>query len=254
MKLEQLLGFSAQEKKLYRVLNDKPMTVAQVSDGSSLPRMTVHYALERFMKRGLVKRLKRDKTFKYFKVAPQEIFKNLDVFQSHPVNEKFETEIHTGYDIIAKVYKQLIAESENKRLRTIQTTASTKVIYETYPLEQLHNFDELINNLNVIVDDIVEETFFRPIFNRYPDKFEVVIESFLDRTLVTHVIPINILQFTNDVVISLRLVALIDWQTETLTLIKSQQQHKIFLSFYNLLSTYARKTSFKELAKPYLKN
>lgn len=253
MKFTQLLGFSTTEKQIYKVLSSRPQTIAELVETSELPRMTVHYALERFMNRGLVSRIKRKKHFRYLKISPHDIFKSLDVFNNSLITTSLDTTIFTDYDQIVLLYRTLIEESENNRLRTIQTTVSTKNIYDRCSLEQLHELDRMMNESGVIVDDIVEATFFRPIFQKYPDDFEIIIKSFLERTLVTNVVPENTLGFKNDLVISPESVALIDWQAETAIHITSDQLHLMFLSFYNLLTTFSTKASFRELANPYLK-
>lgn len=257
---ERLLGLSSKERRVYRSLDETPLPVSEIRKETSLPRMTVHYALERLWKRGLLERVKRNKRFLYSRVPWEQLLKQLLPTQGVPeggtripVSESADIIIHKGWNGIYAMYKRITEENKGQRLHTIQTTFSTKHIFENYSLEQLDSLHELMKENEIIVEDIVESDFFEPVFSRFGEEdFESAVNSFLDRLTVTYVLPENYIDFTTDMVIFKDVVVFIDWSKQIAFEVKTDQIVEMCMNFYEILREKAEKTRFGDLAKKYM--
>jgi DNA-binding Lrp family transcriptional regulator len=257
----QVLGLSDKEKKVYDALSvDEPQSVTKVGKEAGIPRMTAHYALQRFLERGLAERIKRDNQFLYTKVSFAELAKDVLLPEgeissgalSVPVGEEVDLVVYKGFEEILQMYEKISANHPHKRLKTIQTTASTDHIYANFSIERLDEVHKIMNEHDIIVEDVVEKDFFAPMYKHYPDDFKAAAESFLGRTTVTYALPENYIDFTTDMAIFDDLVVFIDWAKPVAIVVRTDQIVAMCLSFYGILKSKAEKIQFRELAKPYL--
>lgn len=259
MSLENLLGFTSKEKRLYNFLDREPQNVADIARGASLPRMTTYYILQRFRERGLVKRVKRENQFRYFLIPPEEVF--VDVLSANnvslgniviPLEAEEGITIHRGMDGIYTLYERVCTEKAKERVYGIQTTISTEYIYNHYSLEELDRLHVLMTKNELIIEDIIEEDFFRPIYERYESGFESAVQTFLDRMLATYALPKGYLTFKSDMVIFNNVVIFIDWEKQVALEVRIQQVVNICLDLFRALKTQTRHIQFRELAKKYI--
>jgi predicted transcriptional regulator len=257
--LEQVLGFSKKEAGLYRVLNDEPLFVAEIAEKARLPRMTTHYALQRFLQRGLVRRVKRDKRFFYYRVSDTDLVRqliptgNTSVQEiSVPITNDTQIAIHRGWEGIYKMYERITRENVYRRIYTIQTTESTKHIFENYSVEKLDEIHKLMKENEVILEDIVEEDFFLPIYKKYKTDFKKAIGSFLDRLTATYVLPCNYIKFKSDMVVGREVVVFIDWNKQIAVEVRAKEVVHMCYELFQTFKSQARHVQFQELATPYL--
>lgn len=258
---EQALGLSDKEKKVYQALsNGEPQSVTEVGREADVPRMTAHYALQRFLERGLAERVKRDNQFLYTKVSFAELAKDVLLPEgeissgalSVPVGEEVDLVVYKGFEEILQMYEKISASHPHQRLKTIQTTASTNHIYANFSIERLDTVHKIMNEHDIIVEDVVEKDFFAPMYKHYPDNFQEAAESFLDRTTVTYALPENYIDFTTDMAMFDDLVVFIDWEKPVAIVVRTDQIVDMCLSFYEILKSEAAKVQFRELAEEYL--
>lgn len=258
---EQALGLSDKEKKVYNALaTEEPQSVTEVGKEAGIPRMTAHYALQRFLERGLAERIKRDNQFLYTKVSFAELAKNVLLpggeissgALSVPVGEAVDLVVYKGFEEILQMYEKISANHPHKRLKTIQTTTSTDHIYANFSIERLDEVHKIMNKHDIIVEDVVEKDFFASMYKHYPDDFEAAAESFLDRTTVTYALPEDYIDFTTDMAMFDDLVVFIDWEKPVAIVVRTDQIVDMCLSFYEILKIKADKVQFRELAEPYL--
>jgi DNA-binding Lrp family transcriptional regulator len=258
---EQALGLSDKEKKVYDALaTDEPQSVTEVGKEADIPRMTAHYALQRFLERGLAERFKRDNQFLYTKVSFADLAKDVLLPEgeissgalSVPVGEEVDLVVCKGFEEILQMYEKISANHPHKRLKTIQTTASTDHIYANFSIQRLDEVHKIMNEHDIIVEDVVEKDFFAPMYKHYPDDFEAAAESFLGRTTVTYALPENYIEFTTDMAMFDDLVVFIDWEKPTALVLRTHQIVDMCLNFYEVLKSKAEKVQFRELAQDYL--
>ncbi|PSO45147.1 MAG: hypothetical protein BRC25_03035 [Parcubacteria group bacterium SW_6_46_9] len=257
---EQALGLSDKEIKVYQALTNDPQTVAEVTDNANVPRMTVHYALQRFLDRGLTERIKRNNKFLYTKVSFAELAKEALFPESGissgalsvPIGEGVDLVIYKGFEEILEMYEKITQNHPRQRLKTVQTTVSTGHIYANFSIERLDQVHKIMNKHDIIVEDVVEKDFFAPMYKHHADNFAEAAESFLDRTTVTYALPKDYINFTTDMAIFSDLVVFIDWEKPVAIVVRTAQIVQMCLSFYEILKDKANKVQFRELAEPYL--
>lgn len=257
--LETLLDLSKAESIVYHNLQVTPKNITEIRLECKLPRMTVHYALQRFLRRGIVERIKRNKRFLYFRVPSEKLFSRLFLNQPNLLPESFSIPltkeagiaVYHGKNSIYALYERICNENANKRLHTIQTTISTKQIYQQYDLVAIDAIHELMKENNIIVEDIVEEDMFDFVFEKFKKNFPNVMKTFLDRTLVTYVLPKNFISFTNDIILFKDVVVFINWVNQQAIEIRNKELIVMHFNFYDLLKQYSKRAHFKSIIAQY---
>jgi DNA-binding Lrp family transcriptional regulator len=258
---EQALGLFEKEKRVYNASSaDEPQSVTEVGKEAGIPRMTAHYALQRFLERGLTERIKRDNQFLYTKVSFVQLAKDVLLPEgeissgalSVPVGEEVDLVVYKGFEEILQMYEKISANHPHKRLKTIQTTVSTDHIYANFSIERLDEAHKIMNEHDIIVEDVVEKDFFAPMYKHYPENFEAAAESFLGRTTVTYALAEDYIDFTTDMAMFDDLVVFIDWEKPVAIVVRTDQIVAMCLRLYEILKRKAEKVQFRELAQGYL--
>lgn len=258
MTLEQTLGLNKKEKLLYSKLGTESLSIAEIARRTDLPRMTSHYIIQRLFDRGILTRKKRNKQYLYclvpvekliLEILPQSSMSPCNI--SLPIKEGTGIALYHGFDQIYNLYKKICEKNIKKRVCTIQTTASTQSIYNQFDLESLDKIHYLMTKNKLIIEDIVEEDFFDPIREKFKNNFNEIMKPFLDRQLVTYVIPKNCLSFTNDMVLFKDVVVFIDWPQEIAIEIKNEQIVRLCFDFFELLKDKSHKMQFANFAKSF---
>src|SRR3989344_2576797 len=256
---EKLLGLTAKELKIHRFLVAGRFVVAESVGGSHMPRMTAHHVLKRLLARDIIRRTKRQGHFYYTCVSRETLL--LSLFQNSafpngstmlPVTRGVGFSVHRGTHSIYSLYEKISRESAKQRIYTIQTTKSTEYIFTHYSVNELNRIHEIMKANEVILEDIVEADFFKPIYREYGKNFPKAVRSFFNRLTVTYAIPANVLSFSCDMVICRDVVVFIDWWEETALEIRSPEMVAICRDLFESFKKDAQTVHFSELAEPYV--
>lgn len=257
---ERIIGFTKDESKVYRALADEPFTVANVTKKTRLARMTCHYILIRFLKRGLVSRMKRQRHFLYTKISPEEVATHIATLSDSvgkselpSTSRDARVSVHKGKQSIYALYEKVCKESVGERVYTIQPTASTKYIFDHYSVHELDRLHVLMGENELIIDDIIEEDFFQPIYEKHGAGFESAIQTLLDRMTATYALPEGSLASKSDMVIFGDVVLFIDWKEEIALEIRVAEIVALCLDLFKTFKSQTRHIGFRDLAEPYIK-
>lgn len=256
---EIVLGLSLRERKIYRATSEHGGTVAVIAKNAALPRMTAHYAVARLFARGLLERKKRRGRFFYQRVSQEELFRRVLPEAgmpfgslSIPLTQEVGVTLHRGKKNIYVFYEKLCRENAGKRVRGIQTTVSTRYIFENYTKKEIDTLNALISRNNLIGEEIVEEDFFDPFFQKSKNNFANSLEIFLDRLGVTYVLPKNSITFTSDMVLFKNVATFIDWEREVAIEINNDEIMRMCSDLFESFKHEAHKMDYRDLVKKYL--
>jgi predicted transcriptional regulator len=266
-KQRRVLALSSREAAVSRALEHRPLRVAEISQKTRIPRMTIYSVLKTLMQRGLVEKnregsrtLYRAKSLRevYMLLSPggtlpQRHFGELEKEVRLQASESTEFVLYRGTSSIVNMYERLCADHKGKRFRGIQPDSSVRALLQKLSLDDIERVNRSISKNKLITEMIIESTYFDTVRERYPSPvFERWARQFLNRLAVVYTVEQRYLSFRNEVVIFRDTVYIVDWKEESATEIKNPETVAMFNTLFEMLVEAGERVEYRAMAKKFL--
>ena len=232
-----IFGLTDIEAKIVRKLTKSgSMGVSRISRETNIPHTTIHSALRRLGKQGLVRRLSRGYFSVWAVTQAEEIQKRLDravhSIGSDVSRERLEKKLDIGIPeteefltikgahAMLKVYQWYFINHRNDRISNIQTTHSLETIYKKLDAESVAQLNDLVKE-NRIEIDIVFADGIKSFYQYVAVQNKRIAKSMEEKATSVYLIPDLFMDFNAEVIVSHDLAFVANWEYETLILIKN---------------------------------
>jgi len=254
----QLLGFTNVEHRVFIALAfDQSYSVTELATKAKVPRTSTLPVLNRLSARGLVRKVSVGKKTLWKKTNPEKLRRSIISLsaqleiaeQVEAIEKEIAVKITTqsefmiikGAQNILKFQEKGIQENTGQRSYLIQGSRTGTVVEQLNLAPEFSRLNSLIKERGLITELLISETTLRG-YEAYMEKDIDWKHSMRDRLFVLYVVSTDLLADNAiDIIMSKNRVSVINWEEETLVIIKNQETVEVFLSWFHLLSTQAHK-------------
>lgn len=226
----KFLGLSDDERKIIDALSDaKSAKVTDLARTTKIPRTTVFFLLNKMKRRGLAERVtvKRHKEWKTVSSADiaNRLREALRAFEKQSGMAGMATgddagiELFQGRQNIREAYHKIFQASKNDRVYAIQGNMSARLSLQKIEKEYFFDFHRQFKKRDVILEGIIGKSALR-LFHEELGLEEL--RSHLGRLVVAYVVPDEYVNFDMDVLFFGRFVLLINFEKESVMVIKNE--------------------------------
>lgn len=239
----KVFGFSNAEAQILFVLDEAgPVTVSNLSRKGDIPRTTVYSALLRLKDRGFVRRVTKGQ--KKWKIVQRSKLKrlvqeNLNHFDSSAdVAEKEEIvggidaeevgiTVYRGKRQIQKAYESMLDLSKAERVFAIQGNKSAELALKKLEKQYLFDFHKKFREAHIIMEGI-NGKFALDLFKGLDVS---TLRSYLNRMLITSILPDRYMDFDEDVLVFRETVVFINLNEEIVIIVRNKALVEMFNHF-----------------------
>lgn len=235
--LFQYLGFDKAEILVFKALN-RQQRISELATNTSLPRMSVHKIIKRFLKRNLIEKSIIGKQ-KYYSISNNFV----NSFKNIPLNEYEKVIVHKGRQELFSLWDRF-SRAKGERIFGYQPNFVLKHSLEKIDLDELNKLNHRIKENKVIVESYVETGYIENVRKILGEKkFPTWIRGFR-RNAIVYEVPKNIFTSQYEMIIVRDSVFIADWQKEVAIEIRQQEMINILRQFFNLLSYSSTRVDF----------
>lgn len=245
--LDRLLALSFVERQVFDFLNnDERQSIAGISQELSLPRMTVHDAIQKLHGRGLLRAVRVGKRRVWKRTRPEKVVQQLQgisnvlleaedglVGESSEVHvsQGADVKVHTGAEKMFQVYKTQLARHKRVRVFVIQSGSSAKAALNSIPSNAWEEVNRTIGANKLIVEAVVTED----MMELYKEQSDDWIKSMEKRLAATRVVPEKFFSVAAELLLFPGMYIMADWEQGVLLEVKQENMHGAMRALYESL-------------------
>ncbi|MFM2424307.1 MAG: Sugar-specific transcriptional regulator TrmB [Candidatus Parcubacteria bacterium] len=254
----QILGLTDVEYKVFITVSFvESLSVSELATKAKVPRTSALPALNRLCERGLVRKVSQGKKTLWKKTNPEKLRRSiieltaqlaieselalLEQEVSVKTSAQSEFMIIKGAKNILKFQEKGIRENTGQRSYLIQGSRTGKVVEQLNLVSEFSRLNSLIKERGLVTELLISEKTLRG----YEVYMETDLEwkhSMRERLFLLYVVGADVLADNAiDIIIYKNSVSIINWEEETLAVIKNQETVDVLYSWFNLLTTQAEK-------------
>jgi DNA-binding Lrp family transcriptional regulator len=226
-------SLDATDTRILKVAGASPLSIAQLSKMSRLPRSTVAYRLPFLEKRGIVKSEKYGERFKYVAIAEPEVL--------HKAPVKFDSEITTyrGAEEMTDLWYKITSFPKHSRLYVIQPPNSLRHALRAFKGKDSIRISELVKE-RFIVDGITHQKSASILISSYDKSKDTseLVQAFKERLEDIVKIPDDFIDEDAEVNIINNHVIFMDWKNRIAVDIHNELIYRFMLSLYAKVKAY----------------
>lgn len=254
----QILGLTDVEYQVFTaVCFERSLTVTELALKAKVPRTSALPALNRLCERGLVRKVSLGKKTLWKKTNPEKLRRSISELAAQlaiesqlalleqdvlvKISTQSEFMIIKGAKNILKFQEKGILENTGQRSYLIQGSKTGKVVERLNLSAEFTRLNALIKERGIITELLISEKTFRG-YEIYMEKDDTWKHLMRERLFVLYVVGTDLLADNAiDIIIYKNRVSVINWEEETLIVIKNQETVAVFHSWFELLATQAEK-------------
>ncbi len=234
------------------LLNVGPYGVSKISRVTDIPHTSIHSAIRRLKKQGLVRRVSCGYSSVWEVVGLEKIYKNiahsLELFEHSPPQESLNEQtdanvsgetpfqVFKGVESVLRVYQWFFLNHYGEVVREVQDSESFKSLTTVLGKEmmvQLSDF-KIINHTR---SEIIVEEPFLDVFNTYAKINSLWFAKLKNSDFLIRTVSRKNLEKNVHMIIAHNSAIIIDWDSMTLELVKKSSLHKLLCVFFQNLNT-----------------
>ncbi len=146
-------GLGIADKAILKVLDAKPLSIAQITSLCKLPRSTVAYHLPLLLKRGLIRKSTIGKRTQWF--APEYSAQNPSGLSLPDKSSESTVHIYKGATEMKSLWYKILKFPKHSRLHVIQPANSLKQAIRSIPAADAIRISEMVKE-HFVVDGITD--------------------------------------------------------------------------------------------------
>lgn len=257
----KLLALSKNETKILNLLSGiLHSTVTYIALETKISRTTVHFLLNKMAKRELVEKVAVNGHYewKIFSKTDfsQKLRRLLSGFESKTdilggiEGQGIGVEVYRGKEKIKEIYKNILKVGSNERVYVIQGNKSAKRVLEKIEKEYFFDFHKAFKKKDIIMEGVIGESTLG-IFKRLTTK---ELESHADRSVITHIVPDQFVDFDIDIIMYSNYVFIINLEEENTIFIKNISIVQALKSLLAFMQANSRKIDLNAYIKQIIEN
>lgn len=254
----QILGLTDVEYQVFTVLAfDQSLSVTELAGMAKVPRTSALPALNRLCERGLVRKVSIGKKTLWKKTNPEKLQRSitelaaqlaiesqlalLEQEVSVKISAQSEFMIIKGAKNILKFQEKGILENAGQRSYLIQGSQTGNVLERLNLPVEFTRLNTLIKERGLVTELLISEKTLKG-YEIYMEKDDAWKHSMRERLFVLYVVGTDLLADNAiDIIIYKNRVSVINWEEETLIIIKNPATVAVFRSWFELLTVQADK-------------
>jgi len=262
--IKKTLNFLDLDEKEYKIIEAiktagslRPVNIARKT---GIKRTTVNFLLKKLQLRGILIKNKVKNHYEWMMSDDSQIknrIENLYNFLSTTPLEgiinlpkDIGIEIFKGKKGILEVYENILKTASHKRLSLIQGNKSVRMALKDLPKSYITYLQERYRKHKIILDGIVGENTLDYIKVLKPEDLKI----YENRLVVTHVINDNFIDFDMDILVSERMVSLINYRKNLAVVIKNEDICEAISKMMESMKVISRKINLNKLIKELIEN
>jgi hypothetical protein len=217
-KSAHLLNLKKPEEAVLCILEQKPLSVAEIARLAALPRMTAFQALQSLKKRRLAERMLVGKRHFWVRIETNQASNLLQMTFDALINPSDNSErklfikTYEGAESLFSVLKNLFEAHVGERLVGFQSTDSAKECVGALGMERIIAINELIKEKGIIVEAILGKSFVE-LGQQYGPEWE---ESYVGRAAAVTIVPEEYMNLGVDIYVFRSSLLIIHWQEKNM--------------------------------------
>ncbi|OGI83876.1 hypothetical protein A2997_00440 [Candidatus Nomurabacteria bacterium RIFCSPLOWO2_01_FULL_36_10b] len=244
----KILGLSASENEILKALQKKPYSPSFLAEIIKLPRTTVTFLLNKLKERGLIEKSKVGKRFFYKTVAKTElsyilrkISNHLDpnaaLFEITVGKRQSEIEIYKGKEKMKEAFHKVLKVNRGNRVYGLQGNKSIEKSLNKIEWDFIYKYHNTLKKKGIIMEGISGENSLK-MFEGMSNK---QLKSHLERLTVIYLAPDEFFDFDLDILVFQNIVMMINYDEETILLIKDSKIQETMQKIIAFMETHSRK-------------
>ena len=241
----KLLGLTANEAKVAKVLGHLPLSQIEVEKKTKLPHASVVDTLRRFVERGLVKVLKSQqrKTYVYYSKA---VFAPVATQVS---SLGTEVEVYDGKEALLSLISKELVKHRHDRLLSFHGEAVGEGWLGILDPKEIQKRNELIIEHDIIVERFVPSNGYRALFKKFPRAWQ---KTMVGRSHITHFLPDDYFQTKTELMMFSDVVMVYETHKQRITAFRDKETVKLYTALFEILRLVGKKVNSEVEFQKYL--
>jgi len=256
----KILGLNEKENSLLRALQKSHGSPSSLSKILNLPRTTITFLLKKLYRRGLVEKERIGQRFFWKAVAPSQFAHTLRMLSRHfdPFTKSLEIikgkrestiELYRGKEKMKEALQKALKIGKGRRVYSLQGNKSVTTSFEKMEWEFIKKYQDKIKKKGIIIEGVIGESTLG--FLEKMTKKQLA--GHLGRLTVAYVAPDEFFNFALDLMIFKNIVMIINYEEETVLLIKDSYLQEMMQQNISFMEKHSRKVYLDTYIHNFLK-
>lgn len=244
----KIFGLSEKENAILKALEEGSASPTSLAGAVELPRTTVAFLLNKLKKRGLVEKIKVGRRFQWKAAAKTDIAHTLRrlsnrldpgtaLFEITKGERQSEIEIYRGKERMKDALQKVLEVRKGRRVYGLQGNRSIGKSLEKIEWDFILEYQNTLKKKGIIMEGIAGESALK-IFEKLTKE---QLESHLGRPGVCYLAPDEFFDFNLDIMVFQNIVMTINYDEETILLIKDSMIQEAMQKFISFMESCSRK-------------
>lgn len=222
----KILGLNTTELSVLRAFK----VVKNVNDAvieTKISRTGIVYCLKNLAYKGLIKKIRSGKRYRYVAISPVELsnkLKNISeeisigsgTVQGARIRTSTESEfvVHVGIKEIISMYEKVMSLNKGERWKAIQPNKSWMNMHKYVAPQEMIKVNNFIRENGIIVDGVIQDNAYKlyhEFFKNNKESLHAVAESFTGRSADYTLIPHQFFNYNAEIWFIKNTVCLVNW-------------------------------------------